>query len=248
MTRFRALVEYDGSAYCGFQKQRADPTIQGEIERALSHLAGHPVIVTGAGRTDSGVHAKGQVISFELAWSHGSHTLQRALNATLPADIAILQLNSVRADFHPRYDARKRIYNYYVHNQPIRSPLLRRQSWHVKRPLQVDRMNEAAAYLIGVHDFATFGRPPRGDNTVREIFTAVWRAETAARLVFEIAATAFLYRMVRSIVGSLKLVGEGTWRIDEFLAAFQARDRDRCGYLAPAHGLYLVSVEYEEYE
>ncbi|MCA9970777.1 MAG: tRNA pseudouridine(38-40) synthase TruA [Anaerolineales bacterium] len=246
MRRYRALVEYDGTAYCGFQKQLADPTIQGEIERALSQVSGQTVVVTGAGRTDTGVHARGQVISFEVAWRHGCEALQRALNATLPADIAILQLDTVQPEFHPRYDARKRVYNYHIANEPVRSPLRRHYSWHVSRPLAVDQMNVAAASLVGVHDFATFGRPPQGINTIREVFTAVWRRETAELLVFEIAATAFLHRMVRRIVGSLKLVGDGTWLVETFLDAFQACDQDRCGILAPPQGLYLVHVDYDE--
>ncbi|MEZ4642224.1 MAG: tRNA pseudouridine(38-40) synthase TruA [Chloroflexota bacterium] len=247
MPRYFALVEYDGSSYHGFQRQRAEQlTIQGEIERALACIVRRPVTVTGAGRTDSGVHALGQVVSFDVDWQYRSLDLQRALNANLPHDIAILQLEITKPEFHPRFDARCRVYQYHIYNQPIRSPIRRLRSWHVTRSLDMSLMDAAAQSLIGVHDFATFGTPPQGDNTVREVFAAHWREQHDGLLIFEIAANAFLYRMVRSIVGSLKLVGDGSWSVDEFVTVFRACDRDRCGAAAPAHGLYLVSIEYNE--
>jgi tRNA pseudouridine38-40 synthase len=249
LPRYYALVEYDGSAYYGFQRQReGQPTIQAELESALGHVGHRPIAITGAGRTDSGVHALGQVITFNVEWQHGSEALQRALNANLPADIAILQLNEVSSTFHPRFDARRRTYAYYVYNAAVRSPLRQQRSWHVLRPLDVKGMNQAAAHLIGVHDFATFGQPPQGENSVREVFTAGWQGPKDELLVFSITANAFLYRMVRSLVGSLKLVGEGAWTVEDFVAALQARDRSRSGAPAPAHGLYLVSVAYDSEE
>jgi tRNA pseudouridine38-40 synthase len=245
LARYRALVEYDGSAYHGFQRQLPDqPTIQGELERALTYLAGKPVTVIGSGRTDSGVHALGQVVVFSLSWRHGAGALLRALNANLPRDIAILQVTAVAADFHPRYDAHSRTYHYRILNRPVRSPTERRRSWHVSRPLNLEAMEQAAQVLVGEHDFATFGSPPQGDNSVRRVFHVHWRRDDAVRFVFEITATAYLYRMVRGIVGTLKLVGEGFRSVDDFVAAFQARDRNLCGNVAPAHGLYLISVTY----
>lgn len=253
MPRYRALIEYDGSAYHGFQRQReGEPTVQAAFEAVLSHLFGRHVPITGAGRTDSGVHALGQVISFTADWQHETVALQRALNANLPADIAVLQLEETSPGFHPRFDARRRAYEYHIYQAPVRSPLRRSTSWHVPQLLDVDQMNEAAATLIGVHDFATFGRPPQAlspgseqrGNSVREVFAANWQWR-AGLLVFYIEANAFLYRMVRSIVGSLKLVGDGSWTVDEFVGAFHAGDRSRGGMIAPPHGLYLVSVVYE---
>jgi tRNA pseudouridine38-40 synthase len=243
--RYRALVEYDGAAYHGFQRQReGEPTIQAALEEALEALFGRFLPVTGAGRTDSGVHALGQIITFVADWPHGLAALQRALNANLPADIAILQLEGSSPTFHPRFDARRRSYEYHIYNAPVRSPIRRATSWYVRRPLAIERMNEAAARLLGRHDFATFGQPPQGENSVREVYRAGWEPRVGL-LVFSIEANAFLYRMVRSVVGSLKLVGDGTWTVDEFVAAFQACDRSRCGTVAPPHGLYLVSVLYE---
>jgi tRNA pseudouridine38-40 synthase len=243
---YRALIAYDGTVYAGFQRQRdGQATIQGELERALDELAQRPIGVKGAGRTDSGVHATGQVVSFALEWRHSQAALQQALNAHLPADIAVLRLERCEADFHPRFDARRRAYEYIIYNAAVRSPIRRQYAWHVRRPLDEDKMNQAAQSLVGVHDFATFGQPPQGDNTVREVFRAVCRREGDEVSIF-VEANAFLQRMVRSIVGSLKCVGEGNWTVEQFVAALEACDRSRCGTVAPPHGLYLVSVVYDE--
>ena len=203
------------------------------------------MLLTGAGRTDSGVHACGQVISFELAWHHGTEALQRAINANLPGDIVILEVGEADSAFHPRYDARRRAYRYYLYNAPTRSPLRRLRSWYVPQPLDLDRMNEAARVVVGVHDFATFGRPPQGESTVREIFHACWQRHEQT-LVFEVEGNAFLYRMVRSLVGTMKVVGEGRWSVEAFVDAFRACDRSRAAATAPPEGLYLLSVTYDE--
>ncbi len=245
MPRFKALIEYDGTAYYGFQRQLDGvPTIQGELERAINCVFHQPVQITGAGRTDAGVHALGQVISFTIDWRHETIALQRAMNANLPEDIAVLQLDTVSSSFHPRYDAKCRAYKYFILNGPVRRPLQRRSSWHVSKKLDVERMQEAAQALIGTHDFATFGQPPLGINTVRELFVANWQQQND-HLVFFIEANAFLYRMVRSLVGSLKLVGDGTWTVGTFVDALRAKDRSRSGQVAPPQGLYLFSVTYD---
>mgnify|MGYP003376609220 CR=1 FL=1 len=248
---FRATVQYDGAAYYGFQRQRRGPdregvSIQQELEEALARLAGHPVRVTGAGRTDTGVHALGQVVGFTIEWpkGRGDAALLRALNSSLPPDIAISALSEAPPGFHPRFDARRRTYEYRVLNAPVRRPLLRQHAWHVMAALDEARMNDAAVLLVGAHDFATFGRPPVGNNTVRTVYDAAWRREDEL-LVFRVQANAFLYRMVRSLVGSLRKVGDGSWTVDEFAAALAACDRKRSASAAPAHGLYLVAVEYD---
>lgn len=238
-------MAYDGARYCGFQRQvSSQPTVQQELEQALARIAASPVNVKGAGRTDSGVHAAGQVISFDLPWRHGEQALIRAINANLPDDIALRALTEASPDFHPRFDARRRVYRYYVYNQPLPDPLRRLYSWHVQRPLDVDAMNRAAAHLVGVYDFATFGQAPQGENTTRELFHAEWRRE-GDELVFTIEGNAFLYRMVRSIVGSLCAVGRGEWGVEQFVAAFRAADRSQAATTAPPHGLVLVAVMYD---
>lgn len=246
MARYRALLEYDGTGFLGYQRQRAGTrTVQGELERTLSQLARQPVMVTGAGRTDTGVHALGQVISFTIEWRHEAQALQRALNANLPDDIAVRDVQATGETFHPRFDARRRAYIYYVYNTAVRSPLRRRHSWHVQRALDLEQMNAAAAVLVGSHDFATFGLPPQGEQTVREVFAASW-TPWEGLLAFQIEANAFLYRMVRSLVGSLVAVGLGAWTDDEFIDAFESCDRSRSAAAAPPQGLYLASISYEE--
>lgn len=247
MPRYRALIEYDGTAYAGFQRQLVQQTVQGKLENALYAVVHQPVTIGSAGRTDTGVHALGQVISFKIDWRHGVEKLQRAINVNLPKDIVILQLDEAKPDFHPRYDARRRAYEYHIYNTAVRSPIRRHYSWHVRQPLAIDKMNQAAMTLIGVQDFATFGQPPQGNITTRELFAAEWRMD-GALLVFFVQANAFLYRMVRSIVGSLVAVGKGEWTVAQFVDALQARDRGRSAAVAPAHGLYLVDVTYEDDE
>lgn len=240
---YRALVEYDGTAYHGFQRQRAKATIQGQLESAIKTVSGQAVTVIGAGRTDSGVHALGQVIAFDVNWQHERRALERALNATLPKDIAVRDLQDAPAGFHPRFSARSRAYEYTIYQSPIRSPLRRHQVWHVPRRLDVSLMNQAAQIIVGQHDFATFGRPPQGENTVRAVLEANWRRSDEL-FIFEIEANAFLYRMVRSLVGSMKAVGEGRWKVTEFAAALAKRDRGQSAKSAPPQGLCLTAVRY----
>lgn len=248
MKRYRATLAYDGTAYCGFQRQRSDfASVQAEVERALGVIAHQPVGLLAAGRTDSGVHATGQVISFDLAWRHSSEKLLRALNANLPDDVVVCEVQETEATFHPRFDALRRRYEYFIQECPdgIRRPFTRTRYWQLLETLDMEQMNLAAAHLVGEHDFATFGTPPHGESTIRKLFVANWRRE-ADLLIFTIEANAFLYRMVRSVVGSLKLVGDGRWTVAEFVAGFAAADRQQAGTTAPAHGLYLVSVVYPD--
>ncbi|MDX1414594.1 MAG: tRNA pseudouridine(38-40) synthase TruA [Candidatus Promineifilaceae bacterium] len=246
MARYRALVEYDGTGFYGFQRQRAEfVTVQGVLERALGELVRDPVVVTGAGRTDTGVHATGQVISFTIEWRHGVGALCRALNANLPNTIAVRHVDEVALSFHPRFDARRREYKYYIFNAGVRSPLRRRHSWYVPRPLRVEQLNQASTILVGVHDFATFGLPTQGTVTIREVFNARWQLANEF-LVFTVSANAYLYRMVRSLVGSLVNVGLQIWSVKDFEAAFYARDRNRSGPAAPPQGLYLTSITYDD--
>lgn len=238
-----AVVEYDGTDYLGFQVQAQGATIQGEMERALAAVAQEEVRVVGAGRTDAGVHAQGQVIAFSTAWRHPVEELQRALNAVLPKDIAVRELRPVARGFHPRFDAVSREYRYTIFNQPLRSPLARRFAYHFPQPLDVAAMNEAAGSLVGSHDFASFGRAPQGDNTVREVYRAQWTSEEPV-VYFDIVADAFLYRMVRSLVGTLLLVGTGELSSAGFEEILQSADRSKAGQAAPAHGLCLIRVNY----
>lgn len=245
--RFRAVVEYDGTDFAGFQRQRDEfRTVQGELESALAQLRQGPVSILAAGRTDSGVHATGQIISFDLNWKHPLDKLLLAVNTNLPWDVSIRKVEQAEADFHPRYDAKRRAYRYQIEicEDRARRPLTRNRTWQLFHPLNLDAMNKAAGYLVREMDFATFGMPPQGNNTVREIFAAEW-TQSENNLTFYIEANAFLYRMVRSITGSLKRVGDGSWSVNDFKNALEAIDRKRSAAAAPAWGLYLVSVTYD---
>ncbi|MGQ9888132.1 MAG: tRNA pseudouridine(38-40) synthase TruA [Aggregatilineales bacterium] len=247
MTRYRATLAYDGTAYQGFQRQSGGaPTIQGALEEALARVTGQLVTVTGAGRTDAGVHATGQVIAFDVAWRHSDAELLRALNAVLPDDIALQDI-AQQPGFHPRFDAVARLYTYDVLNAPQRQPLLRCRAWHVWTPLDRDALRAAAALLVGEHDFATFGQPPCGTNTVRTVLRSEWAAQPVnggALLTYTIEANAFLQHMARRIVGMLVDVGRGALTLAQFEAAFRAADLAQAGALAPPHGLALAQVRY----
>ncbi|MBC7234980.1 MAG: tRNA pseudouridine(38-40) synthase TruA [Chloroflexi bacterium] len=243
---YYAVVEYDGTEYAGFQIQVDRPTIQGELERALRRLTQEAVRVHGAGRTDAGVHAKGQVISFRAAWKHEPVDLQRAMNAVLPQDIAVRDLALAEEGFHARFSASSRMYIYRVWNRPVRSPLWARFAHHVPDALDVSAMVSAARYLLGEQDFRAFGQPPVGDSTVRMVHRVGWRAANEHGLLcFEIEANAFLRGMVRRIVGSLLQVGIGRWTVNEFADLLASRDIARCAAQAPACGLCLWRVRYE---
>ena len=181
--RVRAVIAYDGTDYHGFQRQSPDrePSIQGTLEGALSKI-GQPGVVQGAGRTDAGVHASGQVAAFNVDWRHSLNDLQRALNATLPADIAVLELEQAADIFHPRYDAVSRAYRYDIHNARVRNPVRARYALHVPQELDADAMRRALAYTIGDHDFAAFGQPTVGESTIRSMYRAEVVADGPAEL------------------------------------------------------------------
>jgi len=241
-----AVIEYDGTDFYGFQLQAHERTVQGEIERALEAVTGEKKRVSGAGRTDRGVHARGQVIGFEANWRHSLDDLHRALNATLAGDVAVVRMGRAAAGFHPRFSAQSRAYRYTIWNQARRSPLRRRMAWHVRRELDLDCMTRAGRCLIGTHDFGAFGRSPQeaGDgNTVRSVLRAAWQARGPV-LTLDIEANAFLYRMVRSIAGTLVRVGWADLSVDEFRSIMEARDRSQVKLVAPPQGLCLMQVNY----
>ncbi len=247
MKRVRGLLAYDGTGYGGFQRQSNARSIQADLEAVLERLTGMPVRVLASGRTDAGVHAAGQVIAFDLpeSWTQPLTVLQRGMNALLPEQIAVLQLDEAPAGFHPRYAARRRCYRYTLYTAPTRHPFAERLSWHVPAPLDVAAMQTASRYLVGRYDFSAFGSPPQGENPVREVFRAEWQAD-APWLVFEIEADAFLYRMVRMLVGTLVRVGRQRLLPEDVESILRHKARHLAGPAAPAHGLVLQSVTYDD--
>jgi tRNA pseudouridine38-40 synthase len=247
MARFRAVLSYDGTGYLGFQRQAGSaPTIQLAVENAILAATGQPVTVLGAGRTDSGVHATGQVIAFDVEWPHDAAALGRAINASLPDDIALWGVVQ-HEGFHPRFDALARRYLYTVTLAPHRLPLLRHRAWQLRAVLDERAVRLAAGELLGRRDFAAFGQPPQGKNTVRTVFTSEWA--TAERpgyteWVYTIEADAFLQHMVRRIVGALVDVGRGALTPDEFRALRDGATLRAKGSIAPPQGLVLEYVRY----
>ncbi len=241
--RFKAVIEYDGTGFVGFQVQRIGRTVQGELERVLQQVTQQQTRVVGAARTDSGVHASGQVVHFDVAWPHPVADLQRACNALLDDDVVLLTLELAKPGFHARYSACSRQYVYSIDNRYVRSPLRDRYAAYERRPLDVPAMDRASAYLIGRHDFYAFGWPPRGDNTVRTVYRAGCRRE-GDMVYVDIEANAFLRKMVRRIVGNLILVGTHDMSHEEFVGLLELKHRRIPGAPAPAQGLDLVKVNY----
>ncbi|MGH0212620.1 tRNA pseudouridine(38-40) synthase TruA [Sinorhizobium meliloti] len=247
MPRYRLTVEYDGSDYVGWQRQDNGPSVQGAIEKAVLSLTRETVSIRGAGRTDSGVHARGQVAHLDLTREWKSYTLQNALNAHLALAgerVSILDVAEAPDDFDARFSAIRRHYLYRIISR--RSPLAleARRAWWVPKPLDHDAMHEAAQRLVGHHDFTTF-RSAHCQAT-SPLRTLDRLDVTRAGELIEIRATAqsFLHNQIRSFAGSLKLVGEGKWTPDDLQAALEARDRKACGPVAPPDGLYFMRVDY----
>jgi tRNA pseudouridine38-40 synthase len=233
-------VAYDGTAYAGFQVQPNARTVQGELERALSGVCNEAVRVTGAGRTDAGVHASGQVIDFRTASALDGARIGRGVNALLPEDIAVSALEPAGEDFHARFSATGRTYEYRIRHAPERDPLERSRELHIPGPLEVAAMREASGRLVGRRDFSSFAAGPGG---VRAVRSAVW-CQDGPRLRFEITAEAFLRGMVRAIVGTLLWVGRGKIDAATFGKIVEGNDRALAGPSAPANGLCLIAVEY----
>ncbi|MBE2269794.1 MAG: tRNA pseudouridine(38-40) synthase TruA [Anaerolinea sp.] len=248
--RFRGTLAYDGTAYFGFQRQVDPRTIQGTLEGAIQRVTGQQATVHGAGRTDTGVHASGQVVAFDVIWNHSDDILLKAINAVLPDDIALQTLTRLSGDairFHPRYDAAARFYKYTVYEATQRHPLLTRFAWHVRPPLDGEVMRHVSALLVGTHDFAAFGKPPKGDNTVRTLYRSEWtrQPETfGVRWEYAVEGNAFLQHMVRRIVGMVVDVGRGKLTVDQFEGIFRSAALPFAVTVAPPQGLVLEQVKY----
>lgn len=244
MARYKVTLAYDGTRFLGFQRQEsAAKTVQSEVEAALLCLNWQGGSILSAGRTDSGVHASGQVIAFDLEWNHSPESLGRAMNAHLPPEISVRQVQIASPDFHPRFDAVLRRYRYQIFCDAVRDPLREKHSWRVWPAVDETLLVEAAQLLIGTHDFAAFGSPPRpGGSTLRMVYEASWKPQ-AGGLLFEISANAFLYHMVRRVVYLQVLVGQSRLSLGDLAQAVQKAQPQTPG-LAPPHGLVLAEVNY----
>jgi tRNA pseudouridine38-40 synthase len=248
MANFKLTLEYDGTAYSGWQRQAEHRTVQAEVERAIACMTRRPATVFGAGRTDAGVHALGQVAHFHADTGLAPEVFLKGLNSLLPPDIAVRTCAQVPETFHARFGARSKVYRYHILNREDRAAVGRQYAWFIHRPLDADAMQAAARVLVGRHDFKAFesAGSPRA-HTVRTITTAGWDVDTAERrLRFTVEADGFLRCMVRNIVGTLVAVGLGKMAPDAVAGILSSRDRRRAGATAPPQGLFLVRVDYDE--
>ncbi len=245
MPRYKLTIEYDGTPFAGWQIQSNGPSIQGELGRAIEALSGAYAVPGGAGRTDAGVHARGQVAHFDLTRDFPPETVRDALNFHLrPAPIAVLACEIVGEAFDARFSAKARHYLYRIVNRRARLALDRDRAWQVPVPLDAAVMQEAAQHLTGRHDFTTFRSAQCQGKSPLRTLGKLEVARTGEDIFIAASARSFLHHQVRSMAGSLKLVGEGKWRPEDLRRALEARDRSECGPVAPACGLYFMKVDY----
>ena len=238
------VLEYDGTAYHGWQEQPAgQATVAGEVRDAIARITGERPALQAAGRTDAGAHSVGQTISFDLERELDTDRLRHSLNAVLPVDVAVREASVAEPGFHARFSARRRTYRYLVENRAERGALLRDRAWHVRQPLDIPAMRAAAAGLLGEHDLRAFGSDPAGRNTVRELSALRVRRLRNGLVAFDLTANAFLYGMVRRMVGFLVEVGLGRRSAGESSELLRP-GAVAAARVAPARGLYQLAVEY----
>jgi tRNA pseudouridine38-40 synthase len=245
--RYRLDVEYDGSPYAGWQRQDGPHSVQAALEQAIAAFSGEQVTLRGAGRTDAGVHALGQVAHFDLARDWPTDTVRDAVNAHLASageTVAVLAATIVADDFDSRFSALRRHYFYRVVNRRAPLALARRQAWWVPKPLDAEAMHAAAQMLVGKHDFTTFRSVQCQAKSPVRTLDRLEVTRAGEMVEFRATARSFLHNQVRSMVGTLKRVGEGAWSVDDVRRVLEARERSACGPVAPADGLYLVKVDY----
>ncbi len=253
MMRYKLTIEYQGTNYYGWQKQPNLPTIQGEIEKAIKAFSGQSAEITTAGRTDAGVHARGQIAHVDLhdfKRTMEPFEIAKAINAHLrPQPISILNVENVADDFNARFDAQNKLYIYRIINRQAFLTFDKDLAWHIKRPLDVHMMHQAAQFILGKHDFSTFRDSEcQAKNPIRTLerldVQSFQTFNGVQEILIEAEAQSFLHHMVRNIVGTLSLVGEGKWKPEDIIRALQAKDRKAGGPTAPPDGLYLVRIDY----
>src|SRR5436305_4843558 len=255
MRNIKLVLAYDGTDFCGWQVQPDASSIQGTLASAIGRITGEKVLPQGSGRTDAGVHALGQVASFQTESVIPAANLVIALNDILPASIRILEATEAAKDFHPRKSAKAKTYRYRIYRESVCPPFLAKYVWHYPYRLDLAAMSEAAPLMEGEHDFTSFAavdpersnqnedNQPKKQNNIRTIFSSQWR-EQAGEFIYEVRGNGFLHHMVRNLVGTFLLVGKGTLESSNMATILQSQNRSAAGATAPANGLYLVNVEY----
>jgi tRNA pseudouridine38-40 synthase len=250
MRNLKLTVSYDGADFSGWQVQPDANTVQGTLASAIGRITGEKVLPQGSGRTDAGVHALGQVVTFVTESSVPTENFVKALNDILPTSVRVLQAEEKPAEFHARHSAHAKSYRYRMYRGAVCPPFLARYVWHYPYPLKEDAMAQASALVVGEHDFTSFaavdperGREDEPASNVRTIFSSMW-ARVGEELIYTVRGSGFLHHMVRNLVGTFILVGRGTVAVEEVTRILEARNRSAGGATAPASGLYLVNVEY----
>jgi|ERR1700677_464500 tRNA pseudouridine38-40 synthase len=250
MRNLKLILSYDGSDFAGWQVQPDAPTVQGILASAIGRITGEKVLPQGSGRTDAGVHALAQVVTFVTESSVPTANFVKALNDALPVSVRVLEVEEVAVDFHARKSARGKTYRYRIYREAICPPFLARYVWHYPYPLDEQAMRSAAKLVEGERDFTSFAAvdPERGMegmpiSNVRSIFSSTWE-RGGGEFVYAVKGSGFLHHMVRNLVGTFILVGKGTLRAEDITRILEARNRSAAGATAPSSGLYLVNVEY----
>lgn len=247
MPRYKITIEYDGAPYSGWQRQPNRPSVQGTIEQAVQKFCGDEITVRGAGRTDAGVHALGQVAHVDLSNAHSTDTVRDALNFHLKRQaVSILSAEAVADDFDARFSAVKRHYLYRIQSRRAPGVLNRGRAWWVPKPLDPKAMHIAAQLLTGRHDFTTFRASECQAKSPVKTVDFISVEEVGAEIHISVSALSFLHNQIRSFAGTLKWVGEGRWSADDLKVALEAKDRKACGPVAPPDGLYLTRVDYPD--
>ena len=254
MTRYKMIVEYDGTPFAGWQKQPSVPSVQQHIEDAIEKFSGQRVSVQCAGRTDAGVHALGQVFHVDLEpfkRAMSGYEIVKAINAhMMDVPISVLQCKDVPADFNARFDATSKLYRYRILQRTAFPAVEQGRVWHFKRPLDIDAMQQGAQHLLGHHDFSSFraaecqAKHPMRTLDRLDITQRAYDTAGGLEIIVETEAQSFIHHQVRNMVGTLALVGEGKWQPDDMRRVLEARDRTKAGPTAPAHGLYLARIDY----
>ena len=250
MRNLKMIVSYDGAEFSGWQVQPNAITVQGTVASVIGRITGEKVLPQGSGRTDAGVHALAQVMTFVTQSSVPTGNFLKAMNDILPASVRVLEVTEAPPDFHARHSARAKTYRYRIYREAICPPFLARYVWHYPYPLAEETMSKAAALVVGELDFTSFaavdperGRDDSAASNVRTIFSSSWE-HLGEELIYTVRGSGFLHHMVRNLVGTFILVGKGTLQVEDVMRILEARNRSAAGATAPANGLYLVGVEY----
>lgn len=248
MKNYKILLQYDGTRYNGWQRQKnVQNTIQGKVEDLLSKMTGKQIEINGAGRTDAGVHAYGQVANVILDTEKNEAEIQAYMNRYLPEDIVVARVEAVEYRFHSRLNATGKEYWYCIQNGPVRDPFKRKYTWYIEETLNLDAMREAKNYLIGKHDFKSFCSNQRMKKSTERTIYSIHIDKKKDAIAIKLCGDGFLYNMVRIIVGTLVEIGNGTRNPEEMAEILMKKDRQTAGITAPAHGLYLMEVFYDKF-